>query len=232
MSESEEMPPQPPKCSKCGAPATHKITKIVHGEAKEILLCDTHAEEVSPYLKPQKPVDQSHLLQMLQKLQEHMMSASVGGEGNAEEQVAEGPVCGNCGLLYSAYRKTLLLGCSECYESFQNLLENDLRKIHGAISQIPGQRRKGSKIPLDTAAEAAAPIKPVVEVLPKPEPVKELTLEDTVSRMKKALEEAIEKEDFQLAAQLRDSIRALAGQLREAMDDEAQGESNESPDNL
>jgi len=96
------------------------------------------------------------------------------------------------------------------------------------VSQIPG--KKETEIPLDTEEEAAAPVKPVVLAKPPPAPTREPTLEDTVLRMKKALEEAIEKEDFQLAAQLRDSIRALAGQLREAMDNGTHGETNESPE--
>jgi protein arginine kinase activator len=198
-----------PHCLKCNKPATHKITKIIKGKVHDFFLCDEHAREFSPYLKAKK-IDQSKLVEILQhflKQQEHMLSA-----GKGPNPRPDGPVCSNCGLHFSAYKKTFLLGCSDCYTSFEDLLLDDLRKIHGATCQDP---EKEPFLKRESAAPVPPEVEPVrldielnLEVAQKPV-VEEASPQIQIENARQALEAAVRNEDFQLAARLRDKIRAL-----------------------
>jgi protein arginine kinase activator len=94
--------------------------------------------------------------------------------------------CSRCGLTYEDFRKIGRLGCSECYTSFAKYLSPLLKRIHGASQHV-------GKAPL-TYAEPA---------LPRGQRLKSL---DAVE-LKAKLLQAIEKEEFEEAARLRDLIK-------------------------
>ena len=81
-----------------------------------------------------------------------------------------------------SYRSTLLLGCSECYKSFEKLLLHDLRKFHGNVEH------KG-RVPEDVPA--------TIERRRNPQEIR------------KRLADAVKAEDFELAARLRDELRGV-----------------------
>lgn len=90
--------------------------------------------------------------------------------------------CSNCGLTYNQFMKIGKLGCSNCYFVFEQNLSSLLRRIHGSTQHI-------GKIP---------------------QPFKEKTLEKMeIEQLKRKLQLAIKKEEFEKAAQLRDKIRFL-----------------------
>ncbi|MCA9407060.1 MAG: UvrB/UvrC motif-containing protein [Candidatus Omnitrophica bacterium] len=91
--------------------------------------------------------------------------------------------CTNCGMSYEDFRKFGRLGCSECYPSFKMHLATLLKKIHGANQHF-----------------GKTPVK-----MPPSEKKKIENLQD----MKNKLLDAIQSENFELAAQLRDQIRNL-----------------------
>lgn len=90
--------------------------------------------------------------------------------------------CPQCGTTYDDFRKLGRLGCSECYNAFKPHLAALLKKIHGA-KQHSGKKMIGA---------------PTVMHEKKGINVQEL---------KDLLQQAIEREDFEKAAQLRDQIR-------------------------
>ena len=94
--------------------------------------------------------------------------------------------CGRCHTTYAGFVKSGLLGCSDCYQSFREPLETLLKGIHG-------QTRHTGRVPGS---------------LPSDVPLK-LTLD----RMKQQLAQAIETEEYEKAAGLRDQIRAMNAQL-------------------
>jgi len=96
--------------------------------------------------------------------------------------------CSRCGLSYEDFRKIGRLGCSECYTSFAKYLGPLLKRIHGAGQHV-------GKMPL-TYAEPAAPRGQ------KSRPI------DIVG-LKAKLQQAIENEDFEEAARLRDAIKEV-----------------------
>lgn len=208
----------PTKCMKCGKPATTKITKIVKGKVIDIFLCDEHARDFTPYLH--KDPEPANLIEILQQFLKHQ-----SGEAGEETEEA-GPKCPRCGLEFSAYRKTLLLGCSECYSAFEQMILNDLRKMHGAVSHgAPPAGAPKQETPETEAPETEAPETPPVPVHDlaaeidfaaaagdfHPLEFEEAQQEDfpTLPEMEQRMQEAIEAEDFSGAARLRDAIAAM-----------------------
>jgi len=91
--------------------------------------------------------------------------------------------CKNCGTTYDDFRKFGRLGCSQCYDAFKTHLLTLLKKIHGSNQHV-----------------GKAPTK-----LPKTKRKKF----DDLQLMKKQMMEAIQNEDFEKAAHLRDKIREM-----------------------
>lgn len=90
--------------------------------------------------------------------------------------------CANCGMGYDDFMKMGRLGCYECYGAFRKNLEPLLKKIHGSVQHI-----------------GKSPIK-----LEKP--FKDKT---ELALLKERLQKAIQLENFEEAAKLRDKIRDL-----------------------
>jgi len=88
--------------------------------------------------------------------------------------------CPSCGLTYADFKKIGRLGCGQCYNAFKKYLAPLLKRIHGSAQHM-------GKIPC----------KPGRACKKKPE-TQDLRLK---------LQKAIEKEDFEEAAKLRDKIK-------------------------
>jgi len=89
--------------------------------------------------------------------------------------------CPACGMTYSDFKKIGRLGCGQCYESFKTYLAPLLKRIHGSdihVGKSPGKKGKAVK-----------------------------TRKVDIEQLKKRLRRAIELEEFEEAAQLRDEIK-------------------------
>jgi protein arginine kinase activator len=93
--------------------------------------------------------------------------------------------CPRCGLLYSAFKETGRLGCAECYSAFQFQLRPLLRRIHGDT------RHKGKTPARDGEVVSIA---------------------RQVQRLYDELQRAVEREEFERAAEVRDEIKRLEAQ--------------------
>ncbi|MCD6162097.1 MAG: UvrB/UvrC motif-containing protein [candidate division Zixibacteria bacterium] len=91
--------------------------------------------------------------------------------------------CPNCGLTFSEFGQVGRLSCAECYNTFRAELTTLLRRIHGSAEH------RGH------VAQTAN------------EEYKSLREEN---RLRDELQRAIEDEDFEMAAELRDRIRSLS----------------------
>jgi len=111
------------------------------------------------------------------------------GDEGARRADDEERQCPTCGLPLRSYRETFFLGCSDCYTAFEEILVRDLQRYHGATTHV------GRKPNTD-----AAPLDP------------HLAIKD----LQRRLEVAVRREDFEMAARLRDEIRQLKAQLRES----------------
>jgi protein arginine kinase activator len=97
----------------------------------------------------------------------------------------DGLRCPACGSSLRDFRDSGRLGCDQCYVSFDSHLRDLLRRLHGS-SQHVGER-------YEAPGEGAAPDDPRSRLLD----------------LKAQLRRAVEGENFELAAELRDRIRVL-----------------------
>jgi protein arginine kinase activator len=111
--------------------------------------------------------------------------ASVGqGAAAVLPEAADAGACGSCGATLQDFRETGRLGCAHCYATFETHLRELLRRIHGATHHT-------GKLYLETAPTTAS---------------------DTprlLTELRDRLRRAVEAENFELAAELRDRIRGL-----------------------
>ncbi len=101
--------------------------------------------------------------------------------------------CTHCGLTYEDFRKIGRLGCSECYASFSKYLGPLLKRIHGACQHM-------GKTP---ASYTEMPFKP-----------QKSEITGTLD-LKERLQRAIEREEFEEAAKLRDAIKEAEQNTKE-----------------
>jgi protein arginine kinase activator len=115
------------------------------------------------------------------------LSSMVGESGAVvPEQLAQ-ITCPVCGMTYKTFAKTGKLGCGSCFEAYRQPLVDLLRKIHGST------RHRGKRY---TGGDSAM------------EPLKE------EARIRDELRRAIEAEDFERAAQLRDTLKEVRKKLQ------------------
>jgi protein arginine kinase activator len=100
---------------------------------------------------------------------------------NDDEQNGEDELCPTCNWSFARFRRTGRFGCPDCYEAFEERLKVLLRQIHGSTEHL-------GKIYADATAGAA---------------------NGDVETLRVRLEEAIDQEAFEKAADLRDRIRQL-----------------------
>jgi protein arginine kinase activator len=106
------------------------------------------------------------------------------GGANVLPAAADGLRCAACGSTLKDFRESGRLGCAECYASFAPHLRDLLRRLHGS-SQHVGERYA------PPGADGAAD--PRLQLLD----------------LKEQLRRAVDNENFELAAELRDRIRVL-----------------------
>jgi len=110
--------------------------------------------------------------------------ADIGKSPEAEEEVIS-KACPGCAMTYEDFRKVGRLGCADCYPTFKRSLASLLKRIHGSPHHV-------GKSP----ARLVKPQKARTEL----------------ADLKRRLERAIETEEFEDAANLRDQIRDIEQQ--------------------
>ncbi len=118
-----------------------------------------------------------------------LLSGLAGGGKVKEAEEVTGKACPKCGMTYEDFRKVGRLGCATCYLTFKRSLASLLKRIHGSPVHL-GKSPIGALKPPQTKSE--------------------------LSDLKRKLERAIEEEAFEEAAQLRDQIRQMEQQERQA----------------
>jgi protein arginine kinase activator len=109
------------------------------------------------------------------------------GKGYPEQApVARGgDTCVRCGASFQDFRESGRLGCPECYQAFEAPLRDLLRRLHGSTHHV-GERyvEPGQAPALEERPRAAADLREQLRV-------------------------AVETENFELAAELRDRLRVM-----------------------
>lgn len=113
------------------------------------------------------------------------------GIGAAEEIEKGGSStrCPVCGFTQADFKKTGRLGCSSCYVAFADGLNSLLKAMHKGTSHV-------GKLPVRAQ--------------------KTLALSDRMKALTENLRKAVQEENYETAAALRDEIRQLESQLTES----------------
>jgi len=181
-------------CDDCQVnPAIVHLTHVEDGEAQIFNLCEDCARRRGIPIP-----DGDTLMRGLEALA-HAAGASLGKthvkltvkpanevreekREKVEERAAEKEViCPNCGMKLSAFRSSGWLGCAECYGAFDEQIERVLVQVHGSGSH------KGKVYGEAGAAQRGG--------------------KRDVEGLRRDLEAAIRREEFELAATIRDAIR-------------------------
>ena len=104
------------------------------------------------------------------------------GKALASSSATVGP-CAFCGMRIENFKKTGRLGCSHCYVQFEPHLRNLLRRLHGSVQHVG-------------------------KVYLPPDP-SDAERRERLAGLRRKLDRAVEAEDFEQAARIRDQIRTL-----------------------
>lgn len=94
--------------------------------------------------------------------------------------------CENCKLDYKDFSRTGKLGCSECYTEFRDRTDKLLKRIHGS-NQHTG------KVPQRTGGV--------------------IKIKKEIQDLREEMQEAVQEENFERAAELRDEIKELESEI-------------------
>jgi protein arginine kinase activator len=108
--------------------------------------------------------------------------AQVGQGGGSSRGAAP---CSFCGMRLDDFKKAGRLGCPQCYISFEPHLKGLLRRLHGGTQHL-------GKVYLP----------------PDPSMAEQ---QERLAGLRRKLDRAVESEDFERAARIRDMIRTLEG---------------------
>jgi len=97
-----------------------------------------------------------------------------------------GASCQKCGLTYAELRQTSQLGCSQCYATFASVLGPLFKNLQGSDQHVGKNSR--------ATVRAVSPLQ-------------------ELERSKVELREAVRREEYELAATLRDKIREIEHQM-------------------
>jgi len=104
-----------------------------------------------------------------------------GMTGESVRPQVKGVKCSACGFDFSQFKETGLLGCPQCYQDFAPYLKPMIRRIQGGLTHL-GER-------------------------PGQEESNPAQLE--LASLKKQLAQAVDQEEYEKAAELRDRIRQM-----------------------
>lgn len=178
------------KCEKCGKnEATMYYKENINGVTREMHLCEDCAQKENI-----GGAFESAFQSMNHFWSDPFHSFLGGGFGSLWNDMLGSPVatmlgterkCPTCGMTESQLRQGGRVGCPDCYNTFSDILNPYVQKVHGATQHI-----------------GAAPATPE-----QPET-------DPVEALRAQLKTAVENEEYEQAARLRDEIRRMEGEQK------------------
>ena len=179
-------------CDRCGQrEATIHEVLIKGGEKLEQHLCENCAGEAGIQAQPHAPINEL--------LSKYVLAKTAQAAERAESQAA--PSCSSCGLTFSDFKRSGLLGCARCYREFEEQLGPLLCRAHDGgthhVGKIPkralevtrsGGGRERIEALLGSVEERA----------------------ERVMALRKQLADAVAAEQYERAAQLRDELHHVA----------------------
>lgn len=165
----DKEPERPLECSECKKPIAVHYTEIIGNSIVTTAMCADCPE-----------------------LQRRLHGIPSGGAGVSHPEAGTGLACGNCGTTLEAIRVGAPLGCSVCYEVFDEVLLQEMLSSEKIPPRL-ATTKKSVPFHIGRGPGEAQEMNPAVRLL---------ALND-------ALNETLKREDYEQAAWLRDQIKAL-----------------------
>ncbi len=159
------------ECDFCDKKATVFLTQLVEGEMKKMCLCEECAEE--------KGVTDPTGFSLADSI---LTGGGAADQGQAVTLPEEGTPCPVCGFTFNKFQQVGRLGCSECYQTFQDDIGRRLKGMHKGTLHV-------GRVP-EGLLEAHA-------------------RQQRLDQLRDRLEKAIAAEDYEEAAGLRDEIQEI-----------------------
>lgn len=167
-------------CQICNKrPANVHITKIINGVKNELHICEQCAREKEG-IGIEKQVPVFNTPFSFSNILAGLMDFPTT-ENFANTSLKQAR-CAVCNMGYDEFKKTGRFGCSECYGVFGNKLEPLFKRIHGNTQHT-------GKVPKRTGGI--------------------IRIKRDIEKLKYELKRAIENEEYEKAAELRDKIKVL-----------------------
>lgn len=176
------------KCHICGKRASIFLTQIINGQASDLALCETCAR-VKGLFDPQSLTFAEKFFPEAFRESVDKLVRELIGEAKEEKQPAASrqrssdmlTQCPVCGFTLQNFRDTGRLGCTDCYNVFTD-------EIHA-----------------ETAPETVDSSDTPLPAAPKDEESPALARK----RLEQQLQAAVEREDYETAATLRDRLKDM-----------------------
>lgn len=110
------------------------------------------------------------------------------GDEDVPEQISNTVRCKRCGSSFNEIAKTGQVGCAECYRTFYDRMIPSIQRIHGNTTHV-------GKLASSAGLQAR--------------------LKSELEKAKEELKQAIQEQEFEKAAQLRDRIKEMERQGNE-----------------
>ena len=171
-------------CEKCNKnTATVHIVKIENGVKKQLILCKKCASNISDVNLTSKLEEIDGL--NFQKIINELMGYITSSKKENEEINTR---CNVCGTIYKDIKDKGILGCSECYNTFSNIIIPMIKRIQIDLEHI-----------------GRVPKKYGTNIIEKKK----------IRELKEELKNSIDIENYERAAEIRDEIKKLVEQIQE-----------------
>ncbi|MEX1308355.1 MAG: hypothetical protein AB1Z19_07500 [Eubacteriales bacterium] len=173
-------------------PPTHRVINFTNTKKEVLDICD------ECYHKRQ----QGNTLDFIQ---------SMMGAAKAQQATEPQHVCRVCGTTSTSFMRTGLVGCDNCYVDLAPEIRQMIRATQGDINHL-------GKSPINSEKTEAIKTVDEQEIAPQENETipEEPKAESERLKLKKALEAAVQMEDYEKAIELRDKLAAMAEENEDA----------------
>ncbi len=207
-------------------------TEIVNGKKTEQHLCEQCASEHTAFPIGDMGGKQIPIGNILSGILNRYMNDR---ENDAPETVPgkdSEPVCPECGTTESELLKYGRMGCPVCYSVFADIVNRNFKASQGGTSHCgkepnfakrieiaePVNVKNGKKLSMlenDGKKKTSGRSANSSRIASKSKPNGKNGNEEQIAELKTELKQAVEQEDYDEAARLRDEIRSLEGKTNE-----------------
>ena len=170
------------------------LTQIVNGQMSELALCEECAKARGLFDPQSLTFAEKFFPEEFKKQVDKIVRELTAGDDGKQPAAAEGcdviTACPVCRFTLEDYRRTNRLGCPDCY----TFLAAELN----AAQDTQDEPQDEADAAPDTSAQPDSPHEPA------PRPRKR-----SVKALEAELQRAVEREDYERAAELRDEIKAI-----------------------